>query len=57
MYNEKYVEAKIDLYNTNVYGNKTSIEVKHYTCFSVILFNSIVNADKEYLQTFLKECK
>ena len=31
---------------------------KHYTCFSVTLLDSVVNADKKYLsQIFLKESK
>ena len=43
----------------NFYGNKMSKENKHYSCLSVILWDSIfVNSDKEYYpQVFLKECK
>ena len=58
MYNDKYIKTKISSYNINFYGNKTPIEGKHYTCFSVILLDSIVNSDKKYYpQVFLKECK
>ena len=58
MYNDKYIKAKINLYNTNFYDNKTPIESEYYTCFSVILLDCIVNVDKKYhLQIFLKECK
>ena len=48
MYNDKHIKTKINLYDTNFYGNKTPAEVEHYTCFSVILLDSIVNLDKEY---------
>ena len=58
MYNNKYIKAKINSYNTDFYGNKTPIEGEHCTCFSVILLDSTVNADKKYHpQIFLKECK
>ena len=58
MYNDKYIKAKINLYNTNFYGNKTPIASECGTCFFVILLDSIVNADKKYHpQIFLKECK
>ena len=29
MYNDKYIIAKINSYNTNFYGNKTKIEGEH----------------------------
>ena len=49
---------KKQIYNTNFYGNKTSIEGKNYIYFFVILPDFIVNADKKYYpQIFLKECK
>ena len=58
VYNNKYIKTKINLYNTNFYGNKTPIQGNHYTYFSVILLYSIVNADKKYHpQVFLKEGK
>ena len=56
MYNDKFIKSKINLYNTKFYGNKTSIEGKHYRCFSLILLDSFVNVDKKYHpQIFLKE--
>ena len=58
MYNDKHIKTKINLYDTNFYGNKTPTEVEHYTCFSVILLDSIVNLDKEYYpQIFFKKFK
>ena len=40
----------------NFYGNKTAIEGKNYTWFSVILLDSLVNGDKKYNpQVFLIE--
>lgn len=52
MYNDKYVKAKMNLYDTNVYGNKTAIEGENFTCFSV---DSIIDVDKKhYPQIFLK---
>ena len=58
VYNDKYIKAKINLYDKNFYGNKTPIEGEHYTCFFVILLDSIVNVNKKYYpQIFLKECK
>ena len=56
MYNGKYIKTEISLYNMNFYGNKTAIEGKNYTWFSVILLDSLVNADKKYNpQVFLIE--
>ena len=56
VYNDKYIKAKISLYNMNFYDNKTAIEAKSYTYFSVILLDSLVNVDKKfYPQVFLKE--
>ena len=55
MYTNKNIKAKINLYDTNLYGNKTPIEGKYYPCFSIIWLDSIVNVDKKYYpQTFLK---
>ena len=57
VYNDKYIPAKINLYDTSFYGYKTPIEGEHYTCFSAILLDSI-NVDKKYHpQMFFKECK
>ena len=50
VYNDKCTKAKINLYNTNFCGNKTPVEGKHYTCFSVILLDSIVNADENIVK-------
>ena len=40
VYNEKYIKAKINPYNKKFYGNKTTIESKHYTYFfcSIVRF-------------------
>ena len=58
MHNDKYIKVKINLYDTNFDGNKTPIKGGHYTCFFVILLDSIVNVDKKYHpQVFWKECK
>ena len=58
MYNDKYIKDKINLHDTNFCGNKTPIEGENYTCFTVILLDSIANVDKKYYsQIFLKECK
>ena len=55
VYNDKYIRAKINLHVTKFQGNKTPTEGEHYTCFSVILLDSIVNVDKKYYsQIFLK---
>ena len=52
MHNDKYIKAKIDLCKTKFYGNKTPTECEHYTCFSVILLDSIVNADKNIFHKY-----
>ena len=58
MNNDKYIKVKINLYDTNFYGNKTPIKGEHYTCFFVVLLDSIANVDKKHHpQVFLKECK
>ena len=58
VYNNKYIKVEINLYNASFYGNKTPIGGEHYTCFSVILLDSIVNVDKKYHpQIFLNKCK
>ena len=57
-YNDKYIKTKINLYDTNVYRNKTLIEGENYTWFSVVLLDSVVYVDKKYYSPiFLKECK
>ena len=45
MYNHKYIEVKINLYDTNVCGNKTPIEGEHYAWFLVALLDSVVNVE------------
>ena len=58
MYNDKYIKAEINLYDTNLCGNKTPIEGEHYACFSIALLHSVVNVDKKYhLQISLNESK
>ena len=58
VYSDKYIKTKGSLCNINIYGNKTPKEGKYYTCFSVILLDSIINVDKKYYpQVFLEECK
>ena len=46
VYNDKYIKAKIDLYNANFYGNKTPRKNERYSCLSAILLDSIVNIDE-----------
>ena len=63
MYNDKYIKAKIKMYNNSVYTNfhhtKIPKDNEYFACLSVILLDSIfVNSDKEYYpQIFLEECK
>ena len=58
MYNDKYIKAKISLYNVNFCGNKTPRKNKRYTCLFIILIDYIVSADKKcYPQVFLEECQ
>ena len=53
VYDDKYIKAKINLYYTNFYDNKTPTEGEHYACCSVTLLDSIVNVDKKFrLRTF-----
>ena len=35
--NDKYIKTKVNSYNANFYGNKTPMEGKHYTYFSVYI--------------------
>ena len=63
MYNDKYIKAKIKIYNnrkyTNFQYNKIPKDDECCACLSLVLLDSIVvNADKKcYLQIFLEECK
>ena len=44
VHNDKYIKAKINLYDTNFYGNKSL----YYTCFSVTLYILFCNIDRLY---------
>ena len=63
MYNDKYIETKIKIYNNRVYTNFKHNEIlkdnEYFACLSIILLDSIfVNSDKEYYpQILLEECK
>ena len=63
MYNNKYIETKIKIYNnranTNFQHNKIIKDNEYFVCLSVILLDSsFVNSDKEYYpQILLDECK
>ena len=63
MYNDKYINTKIKIYNNKVYKNfqhnKIPKDNEYCTCLSVVLLDSIlVNSNKEYCpQIFLEECK
>ena len=52
-YNDKYIKAKINLYNTNVYSNKTPMKGEQYPCFSVILLYFIANIDKKISSAYI----
>ena len=58
MCNNKYIKARLNLYNSNVHGNKPAVDNGHYFCLSIILLDSVINLDKKYFpQIFLQECK
>ena len=58
MCNNKYIKARLNLYNSNVHGNKPAVDNGHYFCLSIILLDSVINLDKKYFsQIFLEECK
>ena len=58
MCNNKYIKTRLNLYNSNVHGNKPAVENGHYFCLSIILLDSVINLDKKYFsQIFLEECK
>ena len=63
IYNKKYIKTKIKIHKDKVYtnfeNNKIPKDNEYFTCFFVILVDSIlVNSDKKYYpQIFLKECK
>ena len=52
MYNNKYIETKIKIYNDRVYTNfqhnKISKDNEYFKCLSVIILDSIfINSDKK----------
>ena len=60
--NDKYIKTKIKLYgdkvNTNFQGKKLPKENASYKCFSLIILDSVIRANKKYYQqTLLEECK
>ena len=61
VYNDKYIKTKRKIYdnrtNTNFQDNKIPQDDEYFTCLSVTLLDSVVNADKKYPQIFLEECK
>ena len=65
-YNNKYINAKIKLYNnhikTNFHDKNNITEVPKenctYKCLSLISLDSVIQMNKKYCpQTFLEECK
>ena len=62
VYNDKYIETEIKIYDNRVYtkfSNNIPKDNEYWACLFVILLDSIfVNSDKEYYpQIFLEECK
>ena len=62
VYNDKYIETEIKIYDNRVYtnfSNNIPKDNEYCVCLSVILLDSIfVNSDKEYYpQILLEECK
>ena len=63
MYNDKYINTKIKIYNDKVYTNfqhnRIPKDNSYCACLSVILLDStFVNSNKEYyLQMFLEKFK
>ena len=60
--NHKYIKTKIKAYgdkvNTNFQGKKITKENASYTCFSLIILDSVIRVNKKYYpQTLLEECK
>ena len=60
--NDKYMKTKIKLYgdkiNTNFQGKKIPKENASYKCLSLIMFDSVIRANKKYYpQTLLEECQ
>ena len=62
VYNEKYLNAKINVYNrkinTNLHNNKIPKEGSQFICLPVILSGSVFRTDKKiFSQAILEECK
>ena len=62
VYSDKYIKAKIKLYNnntnTNFQGKKVPKEGFLYKCLSLILLDSVLKMCKKYYpQTILDKCK
>ena len=63
MYNDKYIETKVKIYNnrlyTNFQHNKIPKDNEYFACLPAILLDSIfINLGKEYYpQILLKDCK
>ena len=60
--NDKYIKTKIKLYedkiNTNFQGKKIPKENTSYKCWSLIMLDSVIRANKNYYpQTLPEECK
>ena len=56
-YPDKFIETKVNLYNTPFLCNKRiPKENECYTCVFIILLDSVINIDKKYHpQVFLEE--
>ena len=52
MYNDKYIKAKICLYNVNLYFNKIPKENEHYTSSSVLLLDSVISLDNNIIHKY-----
>ena len=62
VYDEKYIKAKVKVYNgvikTNILGNEVPKEGVHYSCTVCINIDSVMNVDEKiYPQVYLEECK
>ena len=59
---DKYIKTKIKIYGksiiTNFHSKKMPTEKAPCKCFSIIMIDSAIKANKKYYpQTFLEECK
>ena len=60
--NDNYIKTKIKMYedrvNTSFQGKKVPKENDSYKCLSLIMFDSVIRANKkDYPQTLLEACK